>query len=77
MIEISHMTDEWIDDGQYCRQDIINLRDELIAWRNIAADLASVLDYGNGDSYHLKGDATLTKAYAKMRDDVLKRFNSA
>ncbi len=29
--KFSHMTDEWIDGGNYCAQDIINLRDSNTA----------------------------------------------
>lgn len=37
-MDTKHMTDDWVDDGQYCAQDIINMRDHI---RLLEADLAA------------------------------------
>jgi hypothetical protein len=34
-LDIEHMTDDWVDAGQHCGQDVINLRDEVRRLREI------------------------------------------
>lgn len=38
-MNIDHMTDEWVDAGQYCDQDVLDLVKEVKKWRNKARRL--------------------------------------
>lgn len=43
-MNLEHMTDEWVDGGQYCAQDIINMRDHIRLLGPLAEKMAKVLE---------------------------------
>lgn len=53
--------------GSWILEDAINAL-------QVAEELAKVLEDADGSSYHIQGDACLTKEATKQRNDVLEKW---
>lgn len=64
-----HMTDAWVDGGQYCAQDVLDLRNEVRRLREIIGDVRLALE-NERDSFPIlwKHSARLQAALRKCQN---------